>query len=134
MSLSAAELIRAMLGTRVDGEWDPNAMSGLLHQDVELLADPSFPVPSKSSGLAGAFETVATWEQPWDEIEYEIGGVTELGEELAIVSIRYTARMRDLDVDQTYWWVAERRDGLLARIHMGPDEETARSVAGDWSA
>ncbi len=100
--------------------------------DIEIYAPPGMLNAGTVSGGEQATAWAGRWEEAWEDIDYELQEVRELGSGVAVARVHVTAHgsASGIAVDMRQGWFFELRDGKLSRWHLYPDFEEALRVGG----
>jgi ketosteroid isomerase-like protein len=118
MSSGNAELVQAVLGAYVQG--DEETLRGLMDPDVEIHTEPGLINAGTYHGLDGFFEWTDHWEEAWDDVDYELGEMIDIDEHRIVVPVRIVGRGAGsgLEVDSTFGWMYEWKNGRSTRFHV----------------
>src|SRR5688572_4469078 len=114
MSRENVELVRRLFETF--GRRDADAVTALLHPDVEWHVTNIFVESPVHRGRDGVVKFLEEFADSWEGIRIELEDVREDGQAV-IVSGRLAGRAAasGIDIDASRAWVVELRDGLIWR-------------------
>lgn len=127
--MNRAELARA--GLEAFNRGDVEAVLALMSPDVEVHSVAEVGEEGTYHGPEGYLEWTRIWLEAWDDFRVEVDEVEEIGEEDILVHATQRGRGRDsgLEVAQQGVYLFTVRDGLLTRLHLYPDRESAVAAA-----
>jgi ketosteroid isomerase-like protein len=117
-SKSNAELVEATLGAYLTG--DEDALRALIHPEGEIHGDPGIINAGTYRGFEGFQQWVRQWEEAWDEINYEMLEMIEVGDSLIVIPVHIVGRgaVSGVEIDRVFGWMYEWHDGRATRFHV----------------
>ena len=127
--MNNAELARA--GMEAFNRGDVEAVLALMSPDVEVQSVAEVGEEGTYHGHQGYQAWVRIWLEAWDDFRIEVDEVEELSDEEMLVHTRQYGRGRDsgLEVEQRGVYLFTVHDGLLTRLHLYADRESAVAAA-----
>jgi ketosteroid isomerase-like protein len=125
MSNPNAALVYEILGAYQEG--DEDKLRSLMHPEAEVRGAPGLINAGTYYGYDGFQEWIRQWDEAWDEINYELGEIVEVDENVLVVPVRTVGRGAGsgIEIDSVFGWLYQWEDGLSRRFHVYPDVETA---------
>jgi ketosteroid isomerase-like protein len=82
-------------------------------------------------GYEGFLQWSREWEEAWQELNYELLEVTEVGESIVVASVHAVGRgaSSGVEIDTVFGWMYEFRNGLLTRFHVYSTVDEAMETA-----
>jgi len=126
---SSSELVYEILGAYQQG--DEEKLRSLMHPDAEVHGAPGLINAGTYHGYEGFREWLQEWDDAWDEINYELGEIIELDEDIVVVPIHTVGigAVSGLRIDAVFGWLYEWQDGRSRRFHVYPDVDSAIEAA-----
>ena len=126
---SNADLARA--GLEAFNRGDVEAVLALMSPDIEVHSVAEVGEAGTYHGPEGYLAWVRIWLEAWDDFRVEVKEIEELGDEQMLVHTTQRGRGRDsgLEVAQDGVYLFTLRDGLLSRLHLYADRESALVAA-----
>jgi ketosteroid isomerase-like protein len=130
MAPENAERLRAMIE-----EFDAGGVDASLehiHPEITWNAPPEWLEERVYTGHDGIRELAASWEENFEEYRLEIERLEELEDNraFALVRPRATIRGSGVEIEQAIAFIAEIRDGLIARVDVYFSWEAGLEAAG----
>jgi ketosteroid isomerase-like protein len=130
MAQADTERLRAMIE-----DFDADGVDAALehiHPEITWNAPPEWLEKRVYSGHEGIRELAASWEENFEEYRLDIERLVELDHDraLALVHQRGTIRGSGMEVEQAVAFIAEMRDGLVARVDVHFSWEAGLEAAG----
>jgi ketosteroid isomerase-like protein len=125
MSTGSAELVHKMLEAYLSG--DEDTLRSMFAPDGEIYGAPGL----INSGTYRGFDGFKQWEDAWDEVSYELGEVTAMGDGLLVMPAHIVARGAGsgVETDNVFGWMWEFRDGQAVRFHAYVTVDEAKAAA-----
>ena len=102
----------------------------LIHDDVEYHWHPDIPDTQIYRGPDGLVKALREWQQNWEQTEYEVSEMTDLGDHV-LVGFRERATGRGgIAVDKEWFQLYTIRAGKLAMLRELSTREEALEAAG----
>jgi len=104
--------------------------------DAEVYGAPGIINAGTYHGYEGFQQWVRQWEEAWDEINYELGDMIEVGNAFVVVPAHIVGRGAGsgLEIDSVFGWMYEFQDGKAVRFHtyatVDDALEAARRLSG----
>lgn len=134
MSSGNIELVQRMLGVYLSG--DEEGLRAIIDPEAEIYGAPGLINSGTYTGYEGFQEWTRQWEEAWEQVEYDLGEMIEVGDSIVVVPARIAARGSGsgIETDSVFGWLFEFRDGRALRFHayLSSEEalERARALAG----
>jgi ketosteroid isomerase-like protein len=115
---------------------DEERLRQMIHPEGEIYGAPGIINSGTYYGFDGFQQWIGHWEEAWEEISYEVGEIVEVGDSVLVVPAHIVGRGAGsgLEVDSTFGWVYEWKDGLLVRYQVHPSLEEALEAARELAA
>jgi ketosteroid isomerase-like protein len=128
-SKTSAELVFATLGAYQEG--DEEKLRSLMHPEGEIHGAPGLINAGTYHGYEGFREWLLQWEEAWEEVNYEIGEIIEVSQDLVVVPVHTVGvgAVSGVEIDAVFGWLYEWRDGRAVRFHVYPDVDMALEAA-----
>jgi ketosteroid isomerase-like protein len=130
-SKSNVELVYETLGACMRG--DEETLRVLMHPEglLVIFGDPGIVNAGTYRGFDGYQRWVREWEEAWDEVNYELGELVEVGDAFLVAPVHVVGRGAGsgVEIDSTFGGMYEWRDGRATRFHVYPTVESALDVA-----
>jgi ketosteroid isomerase-like protein len=123
------ERVYELLAAYLNGDQDK--IRQLIHPEGEIYGAPGIVNAGTYHGYEGFRQWVSQWEEAWAEISYELGDLVEVDESLLVVPVHIVGRGAGsgVEIDKTFGWLYEWRDGVATRFHVYPSVEEALDAA-----
>ena len=134
MSSGNIELVQRMLGVYISG--DEEGLRAIIDPEAEIYGAPGLINSGTYTGYEGFQEWIRQWEEAWEQVDYDLGEMIEVGDSIVVVPARIVARGSGsgIETDSVFSWLFEFRDGRALRFHayLSSEEalERARALAG----
>jgi ketosteroid isomerase-like protein len=134
MSSGNIELVQRMLGVYLSG--DEEGLRAIIDPEAEIYGAPGLINSGTYIGYDGFQEWIRQWEEAWDQVDYDLQEMIEIGDSIVVVPAHIVARGSGsgIETDSVFGWLFEFRDGRALRFHayLSPEEalERARALAG----
>ena len=130
MARGNAETLRAMIEDFDAGGVDASLEH--IHPEITWNAPPEWLEKRVYSGHEGIRELAADWEENFEEYRLDIERLVELDPDraFALVHQRGTIRGSGVEIEQAVAFIAEIRDGLVARVDVFFSWEAGLEAAG----
>ena len=134
MSSGNIELVQRMLGVYLSG--DREGLRAIIDPEAEIYGAPGLINSGTYTGFEGFQEWIRQWEEAWEQVDYDLGEMVEVGDSIVVVPAGIVARGSGsgIETDSTFGWLFEFRDGRATRFHayVSPDEalEAAERLRG----
>ena len=116
---------------------DDDTLRAVIHPEGEVYGAPGIINSGTYHGFEGFQQWVSQWEEAWDEITYELGGVIEVNESILVIPVHIVGRGAGsgVEIDRTFGWLYEWENGRVLRfqVHASPEDavEEAEKLAGE---
>lgn len=129
MSSSNAELVQRVLGAYLTG--DEKTLREMIPPEAEIYAEPGLINAGTYHGFDGFQEWIDQWEEAWDDVNYELLEMIDVGENVVVVPVHIVGRGAGsgLETDSVFGWMYEFRDGRTARFHVYASVDNALEAA-----
>jgi isoleucyl-tRNA synthetase len=106
---------------------DYEAVTALLHDDVELHADHELLNSGDFHGRQGFLEWNADWIEAWDDFQVDVGEIQMFGDRFLLADTHQVARGAGsgIPVEMDVFWAFDVDDGRLRRMHIYAERERA---------
>jgi ketosteroid isomerase-like protein len=134
MSSANVELVQKVLGAYLTG--DEGTQREMIPPDAEVYGAPGIINAGTYHGYEGFQQWVRQWEEAWDEINYELGEMIEVGNSFVVVPAHIVGRGAGsgLEIDSVFGWMYEFQGGKAVRFHtyatVDDALEAARRLSG----
>jgi ketosteroid isomerase-like protein len=130
MAGESVERLRGMIEDFNAGGIDAALVN--IHPELTWHAPPEWLEKSVYVGHEGIRELAASWGQNFEEYRLSVERVVDLGGERALALLHQHGTIKDsgTEVEQAIAYVAEFRDGLVARVDVFFSWEAALEAAG----
>lgn len=110
---------------------DIEAVLALMSPDVEIHSVAEMGEEGTYYGHDGYLAWTRIWLEAWDDFRVEVDEVEEIGDDDILVHSTQHGRGKGsgLEVDQRGVYLFTVRDGLLTRLHLYADRESALAAA-----
>jgi ketosteroid isomerase-like protein len=132
MSSSNVELVQRMLGAYLSGDQD--ALRAIIAPGAEIFGAPGLINSGTYIGYDGFQEWIREWEEAWEQVDYDLQEMIEIGDSIVVVPAHIVGRGAGsgVETDSMFGWLFEFRDDKAIRFHayVNPDEalEAARAL------
>jgi ketosteroid isomerase-like protein len=115
---------------------DYEAVIGMLHPDVDLLADHELLNSGSFTGHDGFMRWSAEWLEAWDDFRVDANAITTFGDHWVLVDSHQVARGAGsgIPVEMDVFWALEALDGKLSRMHLFASRDRALETIEGWRA
>ena len=129
MSSGNTELVQKILGAYLTG--DEETLRAMIPPHGEIYGAPGIINAGTYHGYEGFMHWVRQWDDAWDEINYELGEVIEVGDSFVVVPAHVVGRgaVSGLQIDSVFGWMYEFRDGQAVRFHTYATTDDALQAA-----
>jgi ketosteroid isomerase-like protein len=129
MSSGNVELVQRVLGAYLTG--DEDTLREMIPPDAEVYGDPGIINAGTYHGYEGFQQWVRQWEEAWDEINYELLELIEVGDSFVVVPAHIVGKgaVSGLEIDSVFGWMYEFKDGKTARFHTYATVDDALKAA-----
>jgi ketosteroid isomerase-like protein len=112
---------------------DIEAFLALLDPEVEVFSPPEFPNSGRFSGREGYLRWTSQWLDAWETFDVEAQDFEPVGDHHVLIPVvqRGKGKGSGVEVEMRACYMLEYRDGLVRRMHLYPDRETAVQAARD---
>jgi ketosteroid isomerase-like protein len=129
MSSSNVELAQRMLGAYVSGDQD--TLRSMIDPDGEIYGAPGLINSGTYKGFEGFQQWIREWEEAWDEVDYDLHEMIEVGDSMVVVPAHITARGAGsgVEIDSMFGWLYEFQDEKATKFHAYPSLDDALEAA-----
>jgi ketosteroid isomerase-like protein len=115
---------------------DYETVIGLLHPDVELLADHELLNSGSFTGREGFMQWSAEWLEAWDEFRVDTNKFETIGDHFVLIDAHQvaTGAGSGIAVEMDIFWAMEAEEGKLRRMHLYAKRERAIEAIESWRA
>jgi ketosteroid isomerase-like protein len=115
---------------------DSEALTALLHPDVELHSDNELINGGDYRGHEGFMRWNAEWTEAWEEFTIEPRSLETFGGHVILVDTHQVARGAGsgIDVEMDVFWLFELADDQVVRMHLYANRERAVAAIERWRA
>jgi ketosteroid isomerase-like protein len=129
--VSSADLETVRRGIAAYNRRDAEELIALSHPDVCMVPVRALLEGSEYRGHDGVRRFLDDMDEDWTEREVIVDELRELGDSVVVLgSFRAVGRASGTEVSHPLAWVAEIREGRLARMRAFTDQEAALRDAG----
>jgi ketosteroid isomerase-like protein len=123
------ELVQRTLGAYLTG--DEATLRAMMVPDGEVYGAPGIVNAGTYHGFDGWQQWVRQWEEAWEDANYELLEMIDVGGAFVVVPVRVVGRGAGsgVEVDTVFGWMYEFRDGQVARFHVYPNVDDAVEAA-----
>lgn len=124
-----------MLTAYISG--DDEALRTVIDPEGEIHGDAGIVNSGTYRGFDGFRQWVGQWEEAWDEINYELLEMIDVGDSIVVVPVHVVGRGAGsgVEIDSVFGWMYQFRDGRALRFHvyatLDDAIETAERLAAD---
>jgi ketosteroid isomerase-like protein len=117
MSSTNVELVQRLLGAYLNG--DDETLRGMIGPDSEIYGAPGLLNSGTYHGFEGFQDWIKQWEEAWDDAQYELGDMVEVGSSIIVIPTRIVARGAGsgVEIDSVFGWLFEFRNERAMRFH-----------------
>ena len=110
---------------------DEETLRALMHPEVEIYGHPEIVNAGTYRGFDGFQRWTREWEEAWEEINYDLGELIEVGDAVLVAPVHVVGRGAGsgVEIDSVFGWLYEWRDGRSTRFHVYPTVEVALEAA-----
>jgi ketosteroid isomerase-like protein len=129
MSSANVELVEKILGAYLTG--DDETLRAMIPPDGEIYGDPGMLNAGIYYGYDGFRKWINHWEEAWDEVNYELLEMIEVGDAFVVVPVHIAGRGAGsgVEIDSVFGWMYEFHDGQAHRFHAYPTVDDALAAA-----
>jgi ketosteroid isomerase-like protein len=130
MSQQDIELVRSAFGT-VTIPGDPEVMIAASHPEFEMELVGVTGEPVHYAGASGIREFFRDVAQSWESFRFEATDLRDLGGRVLVLGhVRGRGRVSGVEVDDSWAWIVQLREGRAASLRGFLDEHEALEAAG----
>jgi ketosteroid isomerase-like protein len=110
---------------------DDEALRAVIDREGEIHGDAGIVNSGTYRGFDGFRQWVGQWEEAWDEINYELLEMIDVGDSIVVVPVHVVGRGAGsgVEIDSVFGWMYQFRDGRALRFHVYPTLEDAIDTA-----
>jgi ketosteroid isomerase-like protein len=110
---------------------DEATLKALLHPEAEIHGDPGIVNAGTYWGYDGYVRWVQEWEEAWEEVNYDLLEMIDVGSSIVVVPVHVVGRGAGsgVEIDSVFGWLYEFRDGQGVRFHVYATVEEAVETA-----
>jgi ketosteroid isomerase-like protein len=110
---------------------DEEGLRQLIHPEGEIYGAPGIVNAGTYYGYEGFRQWVSQWEEAWEEISYELGEIVEVDEAVLVAPVHIVGRGAGsgLEIDRTFAWLYQWKDGKMFRYQVHPSVEEGLEAA-----
>lgn len=129
MAKTNVELVYEVLGAYQGG--DEETLRRLMDPSIEIYGHPEIVNAGTYHGFDGFQRWTREWEEAWDEINYDLGEIIEVGDAFLVAPVHVVGRGAGsgVEIDSVFGWLYEWRDGRSTRFHVYPTVDDALEAA-----
>lgn len=107
-----------------------------MHPEAEIYGAPGIVNAGTYHGFEGFQRWVREWEEAWDEIQYELGEVIELGESVLVTPVHVVGvgAVSGVKIDSVFGWLYEWKDGQAVRFQVHASVDDALAAARELAS
>ena len=110
---------------------DEDTLRSMFAPDGEIYGAPGLINSGTYRGFDGFQQWIKQWEDAWEEVNYELGEATDMGDGMLVMPAHVvaTGAGSGVETDNVFGWMWQFRDGQAVRFHAYVTVDEAKAAA-----